>query len=87
MEMQYVYQVICLVLLILVVIFAFYLPDRRKKQSLNANIEKIHKGNMVVTKNGLKGRVTDVNEDSIILTVQPRGTNLEVAKWAILDVK
>ena len=86
MENQYIYQVISLVLLILLAIFAIYLPDKKRKKQLKSSRDSMKIGDIVITKNGLKGRIQKVEEESIIMNVEPVGTRLEVAKWAVEQV-
>ena len=83
---QYIYQLISLVLLILLAIFAIYLPERRKKKQMKASIDSLHRGDTVITKNGLMGRVEKVGEDTVIIAVEISGTRLEIAKWGIGQV-
>lgn len=83
---QYIYQLISLVLLILLAIFAFYLPERKKKKQMQESIASLRRGDIVITKNGLKGRIQKVGADTVIVEVEASGTRLEIAKWGIAQV-
>ncbi len=86
MDAQYVYQLISLVLLVLVVIFVFVIPDRRSKKQLRENVGRLQKGDTVFTKHGLTGRVAELRENTVIIEAEPQGVRLEIAKWGISQV-
>lgn len=86
MEMQYVYQIISLVLLIGVLIVFFYIPDRKEKKAQKELLDNLKRNDVVMTKNGIKGRILSVGEDTVIINVEPGKANLEIAKWAVMGV-
>jgi len=85
-DAQYIYQLISLVLLVLVVIFVFVIPDRRSKKQLRENVSRLRKGDTVFTKHGLTGQVAELRENTVIIEVEPQRVRLEIAKWGILQV-
>lgn len=86
MESQYIYQLISLVLLIAVAIFAFLIPSVREKKRLQKSMDMLRPGDKVVTKNGLTGRVVSVGDDTLVIAVAPQKVNLEIAKWGVKEV-
>ncbi len=86
MEAQYIYQLISLILLIFVAVFAFLIPSVREKRTLRKSMDMLRAGDQVLTQNGLKGQVTEIKENTIIISVGPEHTKLEIAKWGVKEV-
>ena len=87
MELKYIYELISLVLLIGVLVFAFSLPDRKEKKARKAMLNDLRKSDIVQTKNGIRGKIISVGEETVIVNVDPGKVNLEIAKWAITSVE
>ncbi|MDO5146208.1 MAG: preprotein translocase subunit YajC [Eubacteriales bacterium] len=86
MENYYIYQLVSLILLLLVAIFAILIPGIRSRRRLKEDLMALSSGSKVCTRNGLLGYVESVSDDAVILSVEPSGIRLEVAKWGIREV-
>lgn len=70
-------------LLIIVVMYFFFIrPQNQKQKEQLKFVDDIVKGNEIVTTSGMFGKITKVEEDSVILEVSPK-TYIKVLKSAV----
>ena len=69
-------------LVILVMYFLIIRPQNKQKKQLQAMISALKKGDKVVTIGGIRGVITAVKDDSVIVKVESN-TKMEFAKTAI----
>lgn len=86
METQYIYQLVSLILLIFVAVFAFLIPSVREKRKLQRSMDMLRPGDTVITKNGLTGYVVSANDKTLVIAVGPKKVNLEIARWGVKEV-
>ncbi len=70
-------------LLIIVVMYFFFIRPQNQKQKEQLNfVDNITKGNEIVTTSGIFGKITKVDDDSVVLEVSPK-TYIKVLKTAV----
>lgn len=81
-------QPIILYLLILAVsfYFVFYIPQKRKKTTIEEMQNKIKIGDKVVTVGGIVGIVNSIDKDIIILEVSKKNDHIQIIRSAIQQI-
>jgi len=66
-------------------VFYFFMirPQQKRKKEQRTFLAKIKKGERVVTIGGIYGKVYDVEEDTLTLEVDNKGSKITVSKGAI----
>ncbi len=74
-------------LVLIVAVFYFFIirPQRKREQEKEEMIEAIEKGDSIVTVGGLHGKVTQVDEDSVLAQVDSQ-VKVRIEKQAISRV-
>jgi len=69
----------------MLLVFYFFMvrPQQKRKQEQRTFLEKIKKGEQVITIGGIYGKVCDVAEDTLTLEVDNKGSKITVARGAI----
>ena len=57
-------------------------PQQKKQKDQKKFIESVKKGDMIVTIGGIHGKVTAIEEDTIILEIE-RGAKMKIEKSSI----
>ncbi len=74
-------------LLIAVMIAVFYFllirPENNRKKKAEEMRNSIRKGERITTIGGMKGRVVQVNDDSIVFETSEDRVRIEIAKWGV----
>ena len=69
---------------ILVVFYFFMIRPQQKRQKDQRNfLEKIKKGEQIITIGGIHGKVYEVADDTVTLEVDSKGAKITVSKSAI----
>jgi|BioPla2DNA2_1021312.scaffolds.fasta_scaffold17876_5 preprotein translocase subunit YajC len=76
---------IALAILILLAIFAVYIPNRREKAKKKKFMSSLKIGDVVVTLHGIRGRIESVDDSFVVIRSEPDGVKFEVAKWGIKE--
>lgn len=68
----------------IILIFYFFMirPQQRKQKDQKRFIDSIRKGDMVVTIGGIHGKITAVEDDTVVLEID-RGAKITVEKSSI----
>ena len=68
----------------IIVIFYFFMirPQQKKQKDQKKFLEEIKKGDMAVTTGGIHGKVSSLEDDTVMLEVD-RGTKIKVEKASI----
>jgi preprotein translocase subunit YajC len=82
----WIYQLAPMVLILVVFYFLLIAPMRKKQRELQAMIDKLEKGDRVVTSGGLHGEIAGVEGGIVHLKVAD-GVKLRVSKSAITQVE
>ena len=71
-------------MLLIIVVFYFFMirPQMKKAKDLKQCISELKKGDKVVTTAGIHGRITDLNDTTIVLEVEG-GTKIRFDKSAV----
>lgn len=71
-------------MLLIIVVFYFFMirPQMKKAKDLKQYISELKKGDKVVTTAGIHGRITDLNDTTIVLEVEG-GTKIRFDKSAV----
>ncbi len=69
-------------------VFYFFIirPQRKRQQQHQEMIEKIERGDQIVTVGGLHGTVREIDDDSVLAQVDSKGTKLRIDKQAIANI-
>ncbi len=69
----------------MLLVFYFFMirPQQKRKKEQHTFLEKIKKGEQVITIGGIHGKVYDVAEDTLTLEVDSKGSKITVVKSAI----
>ena len=76
-------QVILIGGMLLVFYFFMIRPQQKRKQEQRTFLEKIKKGEQVITIGGIHGKVFAMTEDTLTLEVDNKGSKITVARGAI----
>jgi preprotein translocase subunit YajC len=74
------------VLFFIVLYFLMIAPNQKKQKKWQEMLSKLKSGDQVTTNGGIRGTVTSVKDDVVILRVQPDGVKLEFVKNAIASM-
>ena len=74
------------VLFFIVLYFLMIAPNQKKQKKWQEMLSKLKSGDQVTTNGGIRGTVTSVKDDVVVLRVQPDGVKLEFVKSAIAAV-
>ena len=71
-------------MVLIIVVFYFFMirPQMKKAKDLKQYISELKKGDKVVTTAGIHGRITDLNDTTIVLEVEG-GTKIRFDKSAV----
>lgn len=74
-----------LMILVMIAIFYFLLirPENKRKKQAEAMRNSIKKGERITTIGGMKGRVVQVTDDSIVFETGDDRVRIEIAKWGV----
>lgn len=75
-------QIIMIVAMFAVFYFFMIRPQQKKKKELEKYISEIQQGDAVVTLGGIHGKVTAVNDTTVVIVSE--GTKLKIEKSAIV---
>jgi preprotein translocase subunit YajC len=75
-------QLILFLMIGLVIYFFMIRPQQKKQKDQKKYIEELKKGDQVVTIGGMHGKVTAIEDDTVILEVD-RGSKLKFEKSAV----
>jgi preprotein translocase YajC subunit len=78
--------VLILAALLFLLFWGFIIPETRAKKTKKSLQESLAVGDAVFTQAGVRGVITAINGDLVIIEVGPARTELEVARWAISSV-
>jgi preprotein translocase subunit YajC len=74
------------VLFFIVLYFLMIAPNQKKQKKWQEMLSKLKSGDQVTTNGGIRGTVTSVKDDVVVLRVQPDGVKLEFVKNAIASM-
>jgi preprotein translocase subunit YajC len=69
-------------------VFYFFIirPQRKRQQQHQEMVEKIGRGDQIVTIGGIHGTVREIDDDSVLAQVDSKGTKLRIDKQAIANI-
>jgi len=82
-ERSSIHQFVLIGGMLLVFYFFMIRPQQKRKKEQHTFLEKIKKGERVITIGGIHGKVYDVSEDTLTLEVDNKGSKITVSKGAI----
>lgn len=81
-------QVGLLVLMVLVMYILIIRPQQKRQKELRKMMDKLRKGDKIVTIGGIHGQIEEVKERTVVIRVDPQNnTRIEFVKSAISEVK
>lgn len=73
----------------IIILLVFWIADSQRK-SQNKKIKQMQDNikvdDKIITYSGLSGKVTAVNEDSVIIQINPSQVEVLIEKWAIAGI-
>ena len=74
-----------LMIVVMIAVFYFMLirPENNRKKKAEEMRNSIKKGERITTIGGLKGRVVQVTDDSIVFETSEDRVRIEIAKWGV----
>ena len=74
-----------LMIVIMVAVFYFLLirPENKRKKQAEEMRNSIKKGERITTIGGMKGKVVQVSDDSVVFETGEDRVRIEIAKWGI----
>ena len=74
-----------LMIVMMIAIFYFMLirPENKRKKQAEEMRNSIKKGERITTIGGMKGKVVQVNDDSIVFETGEDRVRIEIAKWGV----
>jgi len=77
-------MIIFLVLIFAMMYFLMIRPQRRRQKEQQELLERIKKGEKVVTSSGIYGQIESISEDTIVLKLES-GATMRVAKGSVVS--
>ena len=69
----------------ILLVFYFFMirPQQKRQKDQRTFLEKIKKGEQVITIGGIHGKIYEVADDTVILEIDSKGTKITVSRSAI----
>lgn len=83
MELKEILTTIALVIMLLIIYYASLYPQKKAQKELKKMQESLKKGDKIITFSGLSGTIEEVNEDRIIVSLNPEKIKISIEKWAV----
>lgn len=84
--MEYIKFFVTLIIILLI----FWIADSQRKNQ-NKKLKQIQDNvkidDKIITYSGIRGKVTKVNDDSVIIKINPSEVEVSIEKWAIASVE
>lgn len=77
------FQYLPFILIAAVFYFMIYMPMQKQKKRQQQMLSDLKNGDQVVTNSGIRGIVSAVNDETIVLKVRPDNVKLEFARSAV----
>jgi len=77
-------MIIFLVLIFAMMYFLMIRPQRRRQKEQQELLERIKKGEKVVTSSGIYGQIESISEDTVVLKLES-GATMRVAKGSVVS--
>ena len=77
------YTIIMLVVMVAIFYFLLIRPENKRKKQAQAMRDSVKKGDAITTIGGMKGKVIQVTNDSIVFETSEDRVRIEIAKWGI----
>jgi preprotein translocase subunit YajC len=71
------------ILIALVFYFLIFMPMQKQKKRQQQMLNELKSGDVVVTNGGIKGTITSVDADTVVMRVRPDNVKLEFARSAV----
>jgi preprotein translocase, YajC subunit len=75
------------ILTLVIICVAFYgfllLPERKRRKGYNEMLDSLKVGDKVMTRGGIIGNITQLDEETLILDIEPDGIRITIAKQGI----
>jgi preprotein translocase subunit YajC len=75
-----------IILIFAVMYFLMIRPQKKKEKAVTEMRNSLGVGDQIVTIGGIKGKITSVKDDSLIVQVGTEKTKIEFMRWAISRV-
>lgn len=79
-------QLLPLVLLVVIMYFLIFRPQKKKEKELNAMRAALKVGDSIISIGGICGKVVKVKEDTVVIQVGADKVKFELTRWAISQV-
>ena len=77
------YTIIMLVVMVAIFYFLLIRPENKRKKQAQAMRDSVKKGDNITTIGGMKGKVVQVTNDSIVFETSEDRVRIEIAKWGV----
>ena len=85
--MEWVWTLGWMLALLAIVYFLMIRPEKKRAQERKALLDKLQRGNKVITMGGIHGEIVSVKDDAVILLVDAeKGTTLKFSRSAVNNV-
>jgi preprotein translocase subunit YajC len=74
------------VLMIAIFYFLVFMPMRRQQKNQKEMLKSLVNGQTVVTSGGIIGTIIGVNDDTLVLRVQPDNVKIQISRSAVTNV-
>lgn len=75
-----------LILIFVIFYFVLIMPQQKRQKKWREMLGALKNGDKVVTSGGIRGTVTAVKDDSVLLRVPPDNLRLEVARGSVVEL-
>ena len=82
---EYLIEVLFYSLIVLVVVFMAYYPRKIEQKRIKKMQDEIKEGDKIITYSGLSGIVEKVENEYIIIKLNPDELRVKIEKWAIAE--
>lgn len=83
MTKEQIISTVAVCIILLVVYYMATFPNIKHQKELKKMQDELKKGDKIITFSGLSGVIDKVEEDRVILKLNPDGTKISIEKWAV----
>ena len=74
-------------LMILVVFLVIYIPKKVQEKKIKQFQDSIKEGDRIITYSGFFGKVISIEENKVILELEPDNIKITIDKWSIAGIE
>ncbi len=74
------------IIIILIVVVLVYLPRKSQDKALRKMQSELKVNDKIITYSGLSGKIEEINEDKLIVLLNPDRIRITLEKWSVAGI-